>query len=1281
MSSNNNNNINNNKRKKEFINNVNSIESDVISSLRDGSITDDSISELLQIAFNLNGECEKRRPTSNCSDIPDCFHNLGQAWLAMSEEEDEEYVAETILKYHQTDIIRNTVRDCNKTPAGFRNLGATCYMNSVLQVLFMNSQFRYNLLSIGHHLFDNKNNNNNNNNNTVTSTTTTTISTKTASSPSTTSTTNTTTTSNVTNNNNNNNNSNNSNNKHVDENEGYNSSNNSKSSSNGKVVNDDEKEMEIDNHKDTVMNDCQSDLDTSSISNSKDSDNSNDNNDNEDSNEDCNNNLNNSNCSIELNKSIEIIEPKAPNDTVHNFMFQLIFLFYNLLYSSKKTLDPTPLVNCLQIPSDLQQDPQEIGNQIIDQLYKGTYYYVTKCLGCNNKSRISSVFYDISVKTEKMKTIIESLNDYISKEKLTFTCKYCNNVSEHERSTQFSADSLPLNFNLHLVRYVFDKETIMRKKLHDPISFPLELDMAPLLEEKDNDNENESDKYNDSLMADEHPNVKSNGTTSKVNNKEKVKVKENKKKTKNNKNNNHPDHINSETDNESTEEECDIPKDKTMTDVKPESSSSTSDTQYELTAILMHKGIGVTSGHYIAHIKNEITGKWWEFDDQNIRELSNEQIGKDQLGEKRKAKELKEGVISSQSAYMIIYSKKNREVYKDAPKFNNESIIEEFKNEEQSFKTKADEFRSTLNQAIQVWRERKKFCLSQLDTIKVGESSKGYYWINTDWLLNFMKGIESGPIDNSLLLCEHLLLDPKKLPLMKRVSKTFWDSVYDKYRGSPVLDQDSFCRDCLCSLFSSTKDKVDESTLKESIIAKEKSVKNRTEGCFISNQWYKDWIKKTCNMELLKAKSATEDIECEHGNLSIYSQDRKTISKETWDFIQPLSPTSIEIPSTTEECQKCQDEYEERNKISNDWSDAWFRYINEEEKSERPSKIQNQLLKCEHGSLIYDMSDLSKLRFDLEQGQPQQPPRAIIPFIVVSASVWEAVVSVYGAEDDSSIKLTNSKLSIPHCMECHDNNYRQFLEKQFQFEKESIYIHSIRNDQDEKDEKFYIFPSKVRRLYKRIEVSPVDSTYTVEQLKLLICSITLTPTFQQKLYINNGTHLQKDSNTLASYKITPNQVIVMKETKELDGFFLVSFISLISENIIKRMNQNQDLKVPFYWIKYCLKFNIKIYQMSVSCSYFCVKINNATFYIADNEEDKVETQGLVTLYATREGSQRVIYTVIDIENGNLVTKISTLSRRVEFEFMSDLESNLVKKGTSKNTKINETIAEREVAAH
>lgn len=48
---------------------------------------------------------------------------------------------------------------------------------------------------------------------------------------------------------------------------------------------------------------------------------------------------------------------------------------------------------------------------------------------------------------------------------------------------------------------------------------------------------------------------------------------------------------------------------------------------YDLTAILVHKGSMANSGHYVAHIKDEQTGEWWQFDDEKVTSLGYHPLG------------------------------------------------------------------------------------------------------------------------------------------------------------------------------------------------------------------------------------------------------------------------------------------------------------------------------------------------------------------------------------------------------------------------------------------------------------------------------------------------------------------------------------------------------------------------------------------------------------------------------------------------------------------------------
>ena len=50
---------------------------------------------------------------------------------------------------------------------------------------------------------------------------------------------------------------------------------------------------------------------------------------------------------------------------------------------------------------------------------------------------------------------------------------------------------------------------------------------------------------------------------------------------------------------------------------------------YELSAVLIHRGISAYSGHYIAHVKDARTSDWYKFNDEEIEKMEGKKL---QLG-------------------------------------------------------------------------------------------------------------------------------------------------------------------------------------------------------------------------------------------------------------------------------------------------------------------------------------------------------------------------------------------------------------------------------------------------------------------------------------------------------------------------------------------------------------------------------------------------------------------------------------------------------------------------
>lgn len=50
---------------------------------------------------------------------------------------------------------------------------------------------------------------------------------------------------------------------------------------------------------------------------------------------------------------------------------------------------------------------------------------------------------------------------------------------------------------------------------------------------------------------------------------------------------------------------------------------------YELSAVLIHRGVSAYSGHYIAHVKDPQTHEWYKFNDEEIEKMEGKKL---QLG-------------------------------------------------------------------------------------------------------------------------------------------------------------------------------------------------------------------------------------------------------------------------------------------------------------------------------------------------------------------------------------------------------------------------------------------------------------------------------------------------------------------------------------------------------------------------------------------------------------------------------------------------------------------------
>lgn len=211
---------------------------------------------------------------------------------------------------------------------------------------------------------------------------------------------------------------------------------------------------------------------------------------------------------------------------------------------------------------------------------------------------------------------------------------------------------------------------------------------------------------------------------------------------------------------------------------------------YDLSAVLIHKGTAVNSGHYIAHIKDENTGQWWEFDDEHVSNLGRHPFGEGSststskpvktepavnLSSTEQARTVANGdhmeivqqesceptsgsqaeIFSSSDAYMLMYNlRRSRNdggaspmVCDDDRKEKEGDIVslhdgvslpshlgEEVKTLNDSYVDACEQFKLKKDMELSCISERRQEVRSVLSEAPVRSPNEPYYWISSDWL-------------------------------------------------------------------------------------------------------------------------------------------------------------------------------------------------------------------------------------------------------------------------------------------------------------------------------------------------------------------------------------------------------------------------------------------------------------------------------------------------------------------------------------------------------------------
>ncbi|XP_064381763.1 ubiquitin carboxyl-terminal hydrolase 48 isoform X1 [Dromaius novaehollandiae] len=361
---------------------------------------------------------------------------------------------------------------------------------------------------------------------------------------------------------------------------------------------------------------------------------------------------------------------------------------------------------------------------------------------------------------------------------------------------------------------------------------------------------------------------------------------------------------------------------------------------YELSAVLIHRGVSAYSGHYIAHVKDPQTGEWYKFNDEDIEKMEGKklQLGiEEDLAEPSKSQTRKpkcgKGTHCSRNAYMLVYRLQTRE---KSPTVEVPAFLQELVERDNcKFEEWCNEMAEMRKQSVargKIKHEEVKELYKRLPA----EAGSPYDFISLEWLQKWLdESTPPKPIDNTACLCSHGKLHPDKISIMKRISEYVADFFYRRYGGGPRLNVKALCKDCVverCRILR-LKNQLNEDY--KTVTNLLKITVKGNDGFWVGKASLRSWRqlaleqlneqdedaehsngkmngnaqnKDESNEEKREEEEElnfNEDIVCPHGDLCISENERRVVSKEAWKKLKQYFPKAPEFPSNKECCSQC----------------------------------------------------------------------------------------------------------------------------------------------------------------------------------------------------------------------------------------------------------------------------------------------------------------------------------------------------------------------------------------
>ncbi|KAF9526995.1 cysteine proteinase [Crepidotus variabilis] len=860
---------------------------------------------------------------------------------------------------------------------------------------------------------------------------------------------------------------------------------------------------------------------------------------------------------------------------------QLQATFAALQIGNQKVFNPTKLVESLQLRTTEQQDAQEFSKlfmthldaefkkqnnpvlkSLITDQFEGKQIYGTMCHSCGNRSERRSEFLELEISFKNNSKLEDCISASLSPETLSgdnkYSCSRCDSLQDATRYTELR--QLPPVLHFSLLRFVYDLNTMERKKSKNTISFPPVLDMSKFVgSERDRGHSSQPEQ---SQHIYELRGVLQHKGASAYHGHYEAQV--------------------YDTEHGSWYQFNDESVTKIQSLVPYQKKSG--------------KGKAIVeddkSDCVEARKKRSKARKRKRIDDSDDDSVV---ILEDPPSQPKPSE--RPDLISSKDAYMLIYARKDHQKHDTfgapQPSTRAVQIIENlnmtyldtcnaYAEQDTMAKSRFVDLKSKVTFIYGQWTT------SPSHEMVVVSRRSLEAWLSEHCIeaaqarhLNDTQHSDASPankdkisIDCSDIVCQHGCLDPRKANNMKCITLNAYERIVNETHCdfAPSFRPFDACRECVSAEFQEKYYELDHPRHSKEVDEIPNILENES-GYWISKKWYKDWRLVKPRMHVFGQDDPAPDssefhnhVYCEHGELTLNITNRRKISGPAVASLQKLFPRWDPPSTEIEPCAICdaeifvskEDKKELRKLVEDekarlrfiyepsldDWSRGtgiisyamlssrflkdWKRWLHNPSENPRPCKIDNAPLICQHDLLVVDPD----CKTDMDTS-----------ITIIKRDDWDVLNSIYSGGPLIALSKKSPKDSdgynhdIPVCADCR-------LRRKTEWDTADIVIRmSIPNGSSTSKQKGLVTYGRVngarqsrrlRSLKERGEqrVISVCKASSVKDIKVVVQDEFSVPTICQRLFYQ-GKELNDNTATIESLNVFANDIIDLKEAEEV----------------------------------------------------------------------------------------------------------------------------------------------------